>query len=130
MSVKKLQFAVVLLLGGLLGLVVAISGNLLPDQQAYAQDEGKETANAPRSLPETFAGRLKYSRAVEAAIWARPLTRFKAWMDGLQRDAGVGYNDIGYFSKVQTRNSSGPLPTPRPLMFSATGTSRRSPWSW
>ena len=30
-------------------------------------------------------------------------------MDGLQRDAGVGYNDIGYFSKVQ--NSKFKWPT-------------------
>ncbi len=49
----------------------------------------------------TFVDRLQYSRAIEAAIWSRPLTGVKALMDGLQRDAGVGYNDIGYFSKMQ-----------------------------
>ena len=54
-----------------------------------------------QSRPKTFGDRLKHSRAVEAAIWARPFTGFKAMMDGLQRDGGVGYNDIGYHSKVQ-----------------------------
>jgi hypothetical protein len=66
-----------------------------PMPDALAQGLGTQ------SQPNTFADRLTYSRAVEAAIWARPLTGFKALMDGLQRDAGVGYNDIGYFSKVQ-----------------------------
>jgi hypothetical protein len=60
-----------------------------------AQSTGTE------SQPKTFADRLTYSRAVEAAIWARPLVGVKGIMDGLQRDAGVGYNDIGYFSKIQ-----------------------------
>ena len=45
--------------------------------------------------------RLTYSRAIEAAIWAPPFTGVKALMDGLQRGAGVGYNDIGYFSRIQ-----------------------------
>jgi hypothetical protein len=62
-----------------------------------------------QSQPTTFVDRLKYSRAIEAAIWARPLTGFKAMMVGLQRDAGVGDNDIGYFSKVQ--NSKFKWPT-------------------
>jgi hypothetical protein len=62
---------------------------------------GLATIAHAQSQPQTFVDRLQYSRAIEAAIWARPLTGFKALMDGLQRDAGVGYNDIGYFSKVQ-----------------------------
>jgi hypothetical protein len=62
-----------------------------------------------QSQPKTFADRLTYSRAVEAAIWARPLTGMKGLMDGLQRDGGVGYNDIGYFSKLQ--NSKFKWPT-------------------
>jgi hypothetical protein len=66
---------------------------LMPN--ALAQGVGTELQ------PNTFADRLTYSRAVEAAIWARPLTGFKAMMDGLQRDGDVGYNDIGYFSTVQ-----------------------------
>jgi hypothetical protein len=84
-----------LAVGALLGLLTASGG---PVTIAHAQ-----------SQPTTFVDRLKYSRAVEAAIWARPLTGVKALMDGLQRDAGVGYNDIGYFSKVQ--NSKFKWPT-------------------
>jgi hypothetical protein len=75
-------------------------------------------SSAAQPQPKTFADRLKYSRAVEAAIWARPLTGFKAMMDGLQRDGGVGYNDISYYSKVQnsklkwpTANSTTPYVT-------------------
>ena len=70
---------------------------------------GATTASGAQSEPKTFVDRLKYSRAIEAAIWARPLTGFKAMMDGLQRDGGVGYNDIGYFSRVQ--NSKFKWPT-------------------
>jgi hypothetical protein len=62
-----------------------------------------------QSQPKTFAERLTYSRAIEAAIWARPLTGVKALIDGLQRDAGVGYNDVGYFSQLQ--NSKFQWPT-------------------
>jgi hypothetical protein len=68
-----------------------------------AQSTGAE------SQPQTFADNLTYSRAVEAAIWARPLTGTKALIDGLQRDGGVGYNDIGYSSKIQ--NSKLKCPT-------------------
>jgi len=64
-------------------------------------EEKPRTDLGAESQPKTFVDRLKYSRAIEAAIWARPLTGFKAMMDGLKRDAGVGYNDIGYHSKVQ-----------------------------
>jgi hypothetical protein len=46
----------------------------------------------------------------------------KALMDGLQRDAGVGYNDIGYFSKMQNAKLKWPTTTARPLMPWATGT--------
>ena len=77
----------VLTVGAMLGLLTASGG---PVTIAQAQ-----------SQPATFADRLEYSRAIEAAIWARPFTGVKALMDGLQRDAGVGYNDIGYFSKLQ-----------------------------
>jgi len=70
---------------------------------------GTKTASGAQSKPKTFVDRLKYGRAIEAAIWARPLTGFKAMMDGLQRDGGVGYNDIGYFSRVQ--NSKFKWPT-------------------
>jgi hypothetical protein len=78
-------------------LFVPAGNHLLRRAHANAFAQGLET----KSQPNTFADRLTYSRAVEAAIWARPLTGFKAMMDGLRRDGGVGYNDIGYFSTVQ-----------------------------
>jgi hypothetical protein len=43
------------------------------------------TRNAETLSPTTFADKLTYSRAVEAAIWARPLRGTKAFIDGLQR---------------------------------------------
>src|SRR5882672_6149878 len=92
---RSLVTATVLAVGALLGWLTA-SGVLATIAQAQSQ-------------PQTFVDRLQYSRAVEAAIWARPLTGFKAMMDGLQRDGGVGYNDIGYFSRVQ--NSKFKWPT-------------------
>ena len=79
--------ATALAVGALLGSLTA-SGRLVTIAQAQSQ-------------PNTFSDKLTHSRAVEAAIWARPLTGFKAMMDGLQRDGDVGYNDIGYFSTVQ-----------------------------
>ena len=44
--------------------------------------------------------RMIYHRAIDAAVWAMPLMNFKFWRDALA-DAGVGPNDVGYFSKVQ-----------------------------
>lgn len=46
------------------------------------------------------AERMTYHRAVDAAVWAMPLMNFKFYRDALA-DAGVGPNDIGYFSQVQ-----------------------------
>jgi hypothetical protein len=43
---------------------------------------------------------ILHSRAIEAAVWAMPLMNFKFYRDALI-DAGVGPNDIGYFSEVQ-----------------------------
>jgi hypothetical protein len=100
--------ATVLAVGALLGSLTASAG-LVTIAQAQSQ-------------PNTFAERLTYSRAVEAAMWARPFTGSQALMDGLQRDAGVGYNDIGYFSKMQNAKLKWPTTTARPLMPWATGT--------
>jgi hypothetical protein len=91
----SLVTAGVLAVGALLGSLTT-SGGLVAIAQAQSQ-------------PTTFVDRLTYSRAIEAAIWSRRLTGVKGLMDGLQRDAGVGYNDIGYFSKVQ--NSKFKWPT-------------------
>jgi hypothetical protein len=44
--------------------------------------------------------RMTYHRAVDAAVWAMPLMNFKFYRDALA-DAGVGPNDIGYFSELQ-----------------------------
>jgi len=44
--------------------------------------------------------RMHYHRAIDAAVWAMPLMNFKFYRDALA-DAGVGPNDIGYFSRLQ-----------------------------
>ena len=44
--------------------------------------------------------RMHYHRAIDAAVWAMPLMNFKFYRDALA-DAGVGPNDVGYFSKIQ-----------------------------
>ena len=44
--------------------------------------------------------RMTYHRAIDAAVWAMPLMNFKFYRDALI-GAGVGPNDIGYFSKIQ-----------------------------
>jgi len=49
---------------------------------------------------QTIRERMLHHRAIDAAVWAMPLMNFKFYRDALI-DAGVGPNDIGYFSKVQ-----------------------------
>ena len=44
--------------------------------------------------------RMHYHRAIDAAVWAMPLMNFKFYRDALA-EAGVGPNDVGYFSKLQ-----------------------------
>ena len=44
--------------------------------------------------------RMLRSRAVDAVVWAMPIMNFKFYRDALI-EAGVGPNDVGYFSKVQ-----------------------------
>jgi hypothetical protein len=44
--------------------------------------------------------RMVYHRAIDAAVWAMPLMNFKFYRDALM-NAGVGPNDVGYFSKLQ-----------------------------
>jgi hypothetical protein len=43
--------------------------------------------------------RMTYHRAIDAAVWAMPLMNFKFYRDALA-NAGVGPNDVGYFSKI------------------------------
>ncbi len=49
---------------------------------------------------QTTRDRVFHHRAMEVAIWAMPAMNFKFYRDALI-DAGVGSNDVGYFSKVQ-----------------------------
>ena len=49
---------------------------------------------------QTTRGRVLHHRAMEAAIWAMPIMNYKFYRDALI-DAGVGPNDVGYYSKVQ-----------------------------
>ncbi|MEM1113943.1 MAG: DUF1214 domain-containing protein [Pseudomonadota bacterium] len=52
----------------------------------------------PGSAP--INDRMIYHRAVDAAVWAMPLMNFKFYRDALE-EAGVGPNDVGYFSQLQ-----------------------------
>ena len=49
---------------------------------------------------QTIGQRMTHHRAIDAVVWAMPLMNYKFYRDALI-DAGVGPNDIGYFSKVQ-----------------------------
>lgn len=40
-------------------------------------------------------------RAIESIVWSMPIMSSKAMQDGLERDAGVGLNDVAYFSQIQ-----------------------------
>ncbi len=45
--------------------------------------------------------RVVQHRAQETIVWSMPMMSSKAMRDGLQKDAGVGLNDVAYFSKIQ-----------------------------
>ncbi len=49
---------------------------------------------------KSISERMLHHRAIDAAVWAMPLTNFKAYRDALI-DARVKANDIGYYSKIQ-----------------------------
>ena len=49
---------------------------------------------------QSISDRMLHHRAIDAAVWAMPLMNYKFYRDALI-DAGVGPNDIGYYSKVQ-----------------------------
>ena len=44
--------------------------------------------------------RMTYHRAIDAAVWAMPLSNFKGYRDALA-DVGVGPGDVGYYSTLQ-----------------------------
>jgi hypothetical protein len=48
----------------------------------------------------TIHDRMVYGRAVDAVVWAMPLLNFKAFRDA-HAAAGVGPNDVAYFSQIQ-----------------------------
>jgi hypothetical protein len=58
------------------------------------------TTGSAQAAEETVTERMFHSRAIEAVVWAMPLLNFKGFRDG-HASVGVGYNDIGYHSKVQ-----------------------------
>lgn len=37
---------------------------------------------------------IEHNRAIESIVWSMPLVSSKMMRDGLQRDAGVGLNDV------------------------------------
>ena len=49
---------------------------------------------------ESIHDRMFHSRAVEAVVWAMPLLNFKGFRDG-HAAAGVGPNDVAYYSQIQ-----------------------------
>jgi hypothetical protein len=53
-----------------------------------------------KTLELNIHDRMLHHRAVDAVVWAMPLMNFKFYRDALI-DAGVGRNDVGYFSKIQ-----------------------------
>jgi len=57
---------------------------------------------APAMADVNIKDRMVERRAIEAAVWGMPIVNFQAMRDGLKKDAGVGFNDVAYNSKVQT----------------------------
>jgi len=57
-------------------------------------------AGSLKAEEQSISERVLHNRAIEAAVWAMPLMNYKFYRDALI-DAGVGPNDVGYFSKVQ-----------------------------
>ena len=52
------------------------------------------------SQEQDIHDRMMHSRAVDAVVWAMPLLNFKGFRDG-HAAAGVGPNDVAYFSQIQ-----------------------------
>ena len=61
-----------------------------------------EAASADKADIAKLKERIMHSRAFESVIWSVPLMNYKAMRDGYKEGAGVGYNDVAYYSKVQT----------------------------
>ena len=71
--------------------LVMAAGMLVPTQ-VHAEEFDLQKADVH--------DRMVYHRAIDAAVWAMPLMNFKFYRDALA-GAGVGPNDVGYFSKIQ-----------------------------
>ncbi|MEM9062900.1 MAG: DUF1214 domain-containing protein [Pseudomonadota bacterium] len=57
-------------------------------------------ADALDMAKASTAERMTYHRGIDTAVWAMPLMNFKFYRDALA-DAGVGPNDVGFFSQLQ-----------------------------
>ena len=67
----------------------------------------------------TVIERMVHRRGIEAAVWSMPLMNFKAMRDG-QAKLGAGFNDIAYYSKIQSWKFQIPTPndtTPYVMTF-------------
>jgi len=73
-------------------LVAAMAVGMVLTAQVNAKEFDLQKANVH--------DRMTYHRAIDAAVWAMPLMNFKFYRDALA-DAGVGPNDVGYFSRLQ-----------------------------
>jgi len=58
---------------------------------------GLASAAEKQSLEDT----IQHHRAIESIVWSIPIVSSKMMRDGLQEDAGVGLNDVAYFSQIQ-----------------------------
>ena len=76
------------------GVIVAVmmAAGIVVSTQVKAAEFDLQTADVH--------DRMIYHRAIDAAVWAMPLMNYKFYRDALA-DAGVGPNDVGYFSKLQ-----------------------------
>ena len=75
-----------------LTLAVMMAASMVVPASALAEEFDVQKAS--------LADRMTYHRAIDAAVWAMPLTNFKFYRDALA-DAGVGPGDVGYYSKLQ-----------------------------
>lgn len=81
-------------------LLIAVTACAQQSKTAEEPESVVEEPSPTTALGQSIADRMLHHRAVDAAVWAMPLMSFKFFRDGAAR-AGVGPNDVGYFSKIQ-----------------------------
>ena len=81
-------------------LLIAVTACARQSKTAEEPESVVEEPSPTTALGRSIADRMLHHRAVDAAVWAMPLMSFKFFRDGAAR-AGVGPNDVGYFSKIQ-----------------------------